>query len=289
VESAEEWIGAHCTPVGPADAIRERAWATTTQIPTADGPVWFKACAPSHRFEPELVAALARVRPELLPRVLGCDTARGWLLTADAGTSFEQLGNPPELWLRLLPAYAELQREASVPAATPDRTVPRWPELYDDMLESELPLRHAEIERLRRFGPRFAELSEELAAHGLPATVQHDDLHQRNAFVDSEQPRIIDWGDASLSHPFVSVVAPFRFLEEGNGLSPADPWFARLRDAYLEPWGDGLVDAFELAERLGRFVYAFGWVAVRRLLPADGLASYDAGFRATLLRAAAVI
>jgi hypothetical protein len=97
------------------------------------------------------------------------------------------------------------------------------------------------------------------------------------------------WGDASLSHPFVSIVAPFRFLEEGNGLSPADPWFARLRDVYLEPWGDGFVDALELAERLGRFVYAFGWVAVRRLLPADGLASYDAVFRATLLRAIAVI
>jgi hypothetical protein len=127
------------------------------RIPTADGPVWFKACAPSHRFEPELVAALARVRPELLPRVLGCEIARGWLLTADAGTSFEQLGDPPELWLRLLPSYAELQREARVPAATPDRTIPRWSALYEDMVTSDLPLRPAEVECLRRFAPCFAE------------------------------------------------------------------------------------------------------------------------------------
>jgi len=28
----------------------------------------------------------------------------------DAGTSIRSLGNPPELWLRLLPSYAELQR-----------------------------------------------------------------------------------------------------------------------------------------------------------------------------------
>jgi hypothetical protein len=288
VESAE-WIDAHCTPVGPPELIRDRAWATTTRIPTADGPVWFKACAPSHRFEPELVAALARTRPELLPRVLGWEAARGWLLTAHAGTSFEQLGNPPELWLRLLPRYAELQREARVPGGTPDRRVPCWPELYEDMVRSELPLRTAEVECLRRFAPRFAELSQELAAHGLPAAVQHDDLHQRNAFMDGDRPRIVDWGDASLSHPFVSIVAPFRFLEEGNGLSSTDPWFARLRDAYLEPWGDGFLDAFVIAERLGRFVYAFGWVVVRRLLQADELPSYDVLFRATLLRAIAAI
>ena len=35
-----------------------------------------------------------------------------------------------------------------------------------------------------------------------------------------------------------------RFLEQVNGLPPSDPWFTRLRDAYLEPWGSGLTDTF---------------------------------------------
>jgi len=287
VESAEEWINAHCTPVGPAEVIRERAWATTMRIPTADGPVWFKESAPSHRFETQLVASLARCRPELVPRVLACDPARGWLLTADAGTSFRECGNPPELWLRLLPRYAELQREAIVPDAVPDRTLERWPELYGELAGSELPLDAAEAERLRAYAPRFEALCGELAAHGLPAAVQHDDLHDTNAFVDGERLRISDWGDASLSHPFVSLVVTFRFLEERNGLEPTDPWFARLRDAYLEPWGTGLVEAFELAERLGRFVHAFGWVRLRRLLPPEVRPEYDVPFRTVLVRALA--
>jgi hypothetical protein len=285
VENAEEWIGAHCTPVGPADLIRDRAWATTLRIPTADGPVWFKACARSHRFEPGLVAALARTRPELLPRVLACDRARGWLLTADAGTCFRELGNPPELWLRLLPEYAELQREAIVPDAVPDRTLERWPELYDELAASELPLEPAEAERLRAYAPRFAVFCAELAGHGLPAAVQHDDLHDTNAFVGGDRLRIADWGDASLSHPFVSLVVTFRFLEEQNGLDPADRWFAKLRDAYLEPWGAGLVDAFELAQRLGRFAHAFGWASLLRLLPPEDRAAYNVPFRTVLLRA----
>lgn len=235
------------------------------------------------------MAVLARGWPDLLPRVLACDAARGWLLTADAGTSFEQLGNPPELWLQLLPRYAELQRYAQPPSTLPDRTLSRWPELYDDLAGSALPLEEPECEHLRRFAPRFAELCVELAAHALPAAVQHDDLHFKNAFVDGDCLRIVDWGDASLSHPFVSLVVTFRFLEERNGLGPRDPWFAKLRDAYLEPWGEGLVPAFELAERLGRFVHAFGWVALLRLLPAETRAPYEAGLRVVLRRALAAV
>jgi aminoglycoside phosphotransferase (APT) family kinase protein len=138
---------------------------------------------------------------------------------------------------------------------------------------------------LRDHAPRFEALCEELAGHGLPATVQHDDLHDTNTFVDGDGLRIADWGDASLSHPFVSLVVTFRFLEERNGLDPADPWLGRLRDAYLEPWGSGLVGAFELAERLGRFVHAFGWASLRRLLPPEVRPEYDVPFRIVLRRA----
>jgi hypothetical protein len=284
---AEEWIRIHVEPTAPTVVVRDRAWATTARIPTTRGDVWFKALAPSHRFEAELVPRLAAGWPDLLPLVIAEETEHGWLLLADAGTPFEALGNPPELWLKLLPAYAELQRDATVPPAVPDRTLGRWPELYDDLLHSELPLAGPELARLRRFAGRFAELCGELAAYGLPAAIQHDDLHHKNAFVDGRRLRIIDWGDSSRSHPFTSLVVTFRFLEEHNGLAPDDRWLARLRDAYLEPWGAGLTDAFDLAQRLGRFAHAFGWVALRRLLPESARPGYDVPFQVVLRRALA--
>lgn len=55
--------------------------------------------------------------------------------------------------------------------------------------------------------------------------------------------RLLDWGDASVSHPFASLVVTFRFLEERNQLSPGDPWFARLRDAYRGRQRDHLPQA----------------------------------------------
>lgn len=287
MDREEEWIRAHVEPTGPKEVVRERVWATTWRLPTTEGVVWFKASSATYRFEAELVPLLAAGWPDLLPRVVAEDAERGWLLLSDAGTPFETLGNPPELWLKLLPAYGELQRDAIVPDTVPDRTLGRWPELYDDLLNSELPLTTSEVTQLRRFATRFSELCEELAAYGLPAAIQHDDLHHRNAYVDGRRLRIIDWGDSSRSHPFASLVVTFRFLEERNGLPPDDPWFATLRDAYLEPWGAGLTDAFNLAQRLGRFAHTFGWAALRRLLPEGARPAYDIPFQVVLRRALA--
>jgi hypothetical protein len=56
------------------------------------------------------------------------------------------------------------------------------------------------------------------------------------------------------------LVVTFQLLREHNGLRPDDPWFDRLRDAYLEPWGPGLIPLFESAQRLGKVVRAFGWL-----------------------------
>jgi hypothetical protein len=89
-----------------------------------------------------------------------------------------------------------------------------------------------------------------------------------NVYVWGEQLRILDWGDASVSHPFASLVGAFRFLEEVNGLRPGDPWFARLRDAYLEPWDTSSQRAFALALRVGAFAHTFGWLRAVRVLAA---------------------
>jgi hypothetical protein len=68
---------------------------------------------------------------------------------------------------------------------------------------------------------------------------------------------------------------------------PRDPWFARLRDAYLEPWGRGHADAFALAVRVGTFAHAIAWARQRDDLPADARPEFDTWFRVVLRRAVA--
>jgi len=97
------------------------------------------------------------------------------------------------------------------------------------------------------------------------------------------------WGDASISHPFFSLFETFRFLIEMNHLDPGDPWFGRLRDAYLEPWGPGHAETFELAQRIAGLARSIAWLDQREALQPKDRPEFNEGFAGMLrlgLRAA---
>jgi hypothetical protein len=77
----------------------------------------------------------------------------------------------------------------------------------------------------------------------------------------------------------------FRFLEERTGLRRDDRWFARLRDAYLEPWGQGLGDVFDLAVRVGGFAHTIAWARQREFLAPTERTTFDETFAPVLRRA----
>ena len=291
---AEAWIRARVDPVGPIETAHQEPWATVLRVPLADGAAWFKACAPVQAFEPRLTAALFARWPDRVAEVLAWDRRQAWLLLADAGTPLGAVGNPPQAWLEALPRYAELQRGEAAHAhdhlahGVPDLRVATLPARYEELLRRDLPLTQEERDRLGGFAPRFARLCGELAAHQVSETVQHDDLHMANVYVQGPRLRLLDWGDASISHPFASLVVTFRFLEERNRLAPDDRWFSRLRDAYLEPWGGhGLAGVFALALRVGTFAHNLAWVRQRDHLPRAARPEFDRAFRVVLERALA--
>ena len=292
----EQWIGTYVEPVGSLEVAHERPWATVLRVPLADGTAWMKACGPVQFFEPRLTAALFARWPDRVAEVLGYGEQRGWLLLTHAGTPIGARGNPPEAWLAALPAYAELQRGEAAHAGdhlrhgVSDLRLASLPARYEQLVTRDLPLAAEEMTRLRRFTTRFADLCDELAEHRIPDTIQHDDLHMANLYVRNERnerPRVLDWGDASISHPFASLVVTFRFLEEVTGLPPGDPWFTRLRDAYLERWGSGLTGAFDLALRVGTFAHIVAWARQRDYLTDQQRVRFHQGYPIVLRRAVA--
>ena len=291
--AAEEWIRAHVEPAGEIEVVHERPWSTVLRVPLRDGAAWFKVCSPVQAFEPRLSAELYARWPDRVADVLGYDGQRAWLLLADAGTPVSVYGNPPEAWLEALPAYAELQRGETAHArdhlehGVPDLRLATLPARFDELLQRDLPLAASEMDELRKFSPRLADLCAELAVRGIPETIQHDDLHMANLYAQGQRLRVLDWGDSSISHPFASLVVTFRFLEEVTKLEPGDRWFPRLRDAYLEPWGPDLADTFHLALRVGTCAHAVAWLRQRDHLPEEERIRFDQVFSIVLRRALA--
>ena len=93
--------------------------------------------------------------------------------------------------------------------------------------------------RLLAHRPVLVDASARLADSPIPLALQHDDLHDNNVFVPSPGVyRIFDWGDASIAHPFGTLLVSLRSFALFCETTTDNPRVTGLRDAYLECWTD---------------------------------------------------
>ena len=254
---AREWIGeqldrAGLRSVGQLGEPRVRPWSIVIHVPTDGSGVWFKANRAQTVYEPALANVLARQAPDIVLTPIATDLDRGWSLLPGGGPILRSFPDDDVLrhWERVLPAYADLQRQLSVrvdeltAAGVPDERPERLPGLFSELLDKtdvlfvEQPdgLSPEEFTRLRRCGPALTDRCDILAASGIAPTVDHGDLHDGNIFVQDDGYTIFDWGDASVTHPFASLLVTMSALGARYRVASDDPVLQRLRDAYLEPW-----------------------------------------------------
>lgn len=263
--------GGALLPVPPR--VRVRPWSTTARFATSLGTVWFKAGAPGADFEAALAGALHAWAPGRVLTPVAVDAKRGWALLPDGGPPLvDLLGRPHDLglWESVLRAYAQMQRVLAprvrdmlalgVPDLRPRRLGPLLEELLADRGVSARLGR--EREGVEAFRPEFERMRARLAASPVPMTLDHSDLNMGNVFLLEGGYRFMDWGDASVAHPFTSLLVPLRFAAAEYGATPAE--LERLRDAYLEPWSDRgsmaeLREEAQAALRLGPVSRAMAW------------------------------
>jgi Phosphotransferase enzyme family len=289
LESAHEWIRSQLERLGlgPAGEIEQPhvfPWSTVLRIPTAEGPVWFKANVAGLAHEAAVLEILAGQRPDLLPGLLATDLERGWMLQADAGARLREIleeNRDFDVWERILPLYAELQiaaapeRERLLAAGAPDRRLSQLPGQFEGLLgDSEVlaSLTEDELERLRALVPRVEAQCRELEAFGLPETIQHDDFHDGQIFVRDGGYVFLDWSDACVSHPFFTLVVTLAVLAYKLDLEHDSPELDRFRDAYLEPWTRfrpraELEAAYPTAYRLGVLCRGLTWALILSAIP----------------------
>jgi len=236
------------TVIGPVTQPHIRPWSTALSVATDAGPVWFKAAGPGNTHEAALVEAMARWRIPGILEPLAVETERGWLLLPDGGTRLCDVthGGPDlEHWQRILPEWASTQRRLAshshelIAVGVPDLRPPELPARFAALCDDpEVLLSADDRARLRALLPTYAGWCTELDSFGIAASLQHDDLHDGNVFVGEGGDRIFDWGDASVAHPFGTLLVTLRSIvsrglgDDGDATRALD----RLRDAYLEPW-----------------------------------------------------
>jgi len=257
-------------PKGKLELVRARPWAAVARIATTAGDVWFKEPAPSLAFEPALTVAVSRRMPAFTPAVLASEGT--WMLTRDAGRQLRAVlknAEPAPAWDELLPLYAELQIELAEDATerialgAPDKRPATVSAEYAGLVERVGRHNNMDIERLRALASELESLTDALASP-LPATLIHEEFHETNIFVRNGRPRLLDWGEAAISHPFAGLVNTLRDIAFRRRLKPNGREMLRLRSVYLEPWTSfasprELSELFDRGYVLGTLCRALTW------------------------------
>ena len=263
-----------------------RPWATALRAPTDRGPVWLKAAGPETAFEVALYQLLERAAPERVLAPIASDPGRGWVVLPDGGVTLgERLGelDPVEAVAVVLPEYGRLQRDLAprvdelLRLGLADMRAAVMPRRFEEAVEAVgryVGRRGTEADRetLRRvvaMRERFGEWCARLQGAAVGASLDHNDLHWWNVFVDG-RVRFYDWGDSVVAHPFASMLLGLGMLRRQLGVGADDPAVVRPRNAYLEVFGDlasraELVEELELACQVGKVGRALSWHRALRM------------------------
>jgi hypothetical protein len=259
------------------------AWSTVLHIPTDQGKLFFKATAHETIYEAALTQLLSHLYPDCMPEFVGVDARRGWMLMRDGGEQLRASIRPTKdiaPWQPVIARYAEVQIRLAehvtelLSLRLPDHRLRVLPALFREllkdeeslMIDQEKGLTSAEWGEVKAKASRFEQGCEELAAYGIPESLNHGDFHDGNVLVKDGRITFFDWGDASVTHPFTSLRTFFVSIEIALDLPDYSftPEMEALLDLYLEPFQkfasrEDLLKAYQLSKPVASIVKALAW------------------------------
>lgn len=316
---AATWVTDSCRHLGlavssPGETAQDRPWSRAVvydihQADGTDGRVWFKANGAGTRHEPRLLSALASLVPDLVPEVLAINPDQGWSLTRDAGQTWRSaiaVSDHWPLWEDLVQRYAAAQlglaahQTELLTTGIPERSPATLPQQATDLIaemtlagSDDGGLSAVDSDELTARLPQFGQWCRVLDDSGIASTIQHDDLHSNNICLTATNgSRIIDWGDASIGHPFGTMLVTLGSIAHYGGCEVDDPRVQRVRDAYLEPFTayahrSELIAQVDIARRVGVVTRALSWRGALIESPPSVHLEYDFPVRDWLLELSA--
>lgn len=240
---------------------------------TTRGDVFFKAGPDFPLFvnETAVVSGLSKLFPHHVPAPLSIDAARRWMLLGDFGPALGKDGTA-ETRIAMLRQFARMQQQASdqldslKEIGCLDRRLHELRYQIDGLLADPALARDLAEGEMAQFQEDAASLKaacDDLAAFGIPETLNHGDLHLGNVAEREGRLLFYDWTDACIAHPFLDMISVFDEKDETLR--------ERLRDAYLALW-EGyasprqLRDAWALAEPLAALHQAVSYQSILKQL-----------------------
>lgn len=253
---------------GPVEQIDLSCLSLVSRVKTNLGHIYFKASAPAALpHESALTSYLHEQFPGKVPAALTFDPKYGLLMHEFKGRhigSFEG-SDSYDIWARAITVYADLQldcinkTEEIEKLDCSNRDIPHLLQMAKSILlkptmlkAGNTALTDSDIQELLALMPRIEDMGNRLQAYKIPYTIDHGDLYPSNIIQESDGTiMIFDWAEASITHPFFSLLPFLRDLPDSLADKKED-----ILEAYLNKWTkfepmERLKEAWELASYLG--------------------------------------
>ena len=282
--------------------VRDMPWSKVSLFKTQKGLVYLKQMAAPFAIEPKILQFIHENFSTAVTEMIVMNEQLSCFLMKDAGQVIRDIQKQnfqTQLFCNALKTHAQIQ-VASVPfvesfilMSVNDWRLKKLPDLYGDFVAREHLLEAAglnkyEIEMLQNFSPQMQILCEQLSAYDIPETIEHNDFHDNNILIQDDRITINDWGDACISHPFLSLATALNSAKRNHNFKKTDSRYLQAQNAYLEIWLDyGTVDelrkAFLIAEKLNYFQFSLSFSRIRSCISVEEFSLYS-GYMAEALR-----
>ena len=289
-----EWVEAVIEPLGfhLNGSVRQLNASPSFSLVRfeTDGPaLWFKAVGEPNQKEFLITCTLAQLFPNYIPVVLAARPEwNGWLTREAAGKLLGEVGEDA-LWQRAAGALAELQSDSidhgarilgagarDLGAAELSKFIQPLMESMAELMERQTKVPPATLGRDELFllGDRIQSALDAQEALGIPETLGHLDLNPGNLVVSPSRCRFLDWAEAYVGNPFLSLEYLLEHLRRTNRTDSAVE--TKLVESYCARWKHvvppaAVAEALALAPLLAVFAYAAAsnaWEDTERLQPA---------------------
>jgi len=281
--------------MAPYEVISDMPWSTVIRFLCQQGKMYLKLMGSPYSIEAVLLEFLSFRSSNNITKVLAYNQSLSCFLMIDAGSplrDYLKKNYQFNLVSNVLQAYASIQLssiadvEALLHIGIPDWRLKKLPSLYQkfiahtDLLKSD-GLSDSEIALLQKLHSYIALLCDQLYELGIPETLEHGDLNDNNILIrDDKHLTISDWGDANISHPFLSLASWLDSAMINHQFNESDELYFSTQDAYLEKWLDygaknKLLHAFNLAKQLRYFQFALSFSRIKHCSHIENYKQYN--------------
>ena len=243
---ARDWTEANLPPSQTGQPWRMtqiRSWSISSvwRLMSGDKRLYFKASPRYFGSEVAVTKEVAARFPDASPRLVAAQSESGWMIMEDLGDLTLAKADRLELWRDTMKTIAMVQRgytdfnetleQVGIERRTTQEifeTLASWAQassrpalqLYESENDAALRRLEPSLERIEYMVCQLEEL-------GLPQTLEHGDLDSTNVFIRDGVPVLMDWSDASISHPFFTPLTQAQARRHPE-----------IVDTYLHEWTD---------------------------------------------------